>query len=89
MNVAGRITIAPTFQLLSCNSSMLAKEPSDRKSFINITNYGNIYLDKKCVFAKNFPSQQLLVLNRIIIAICYEKILAFAVAKIGISTSKL
>ena len=47
-----RITIAPSFHLLSCNSSMLVKETSDRKSFINTTNYGNkIYFDKRFAFA--------------------------------------
>ena len=35
MNVTEMITIAPAFDLLSCNSSMLVKETSDTKSFIN------------------------------------------------------
>ena len=35
MNVTEMITIAPAFDMLSCNSSMLVKETSDTKSFIN------------------------------------------------------
>ena len=47
-----RITIAPSFHLLSCNSSMLVNETSGRKRFINSIKYGNkIYLDKRCAFA--------------------------------------
>ena len=83
MNVTEKIIIASIFHLLSWNSPKLVKETLDRKNFINTTNYvNNIYLDK--LFA-------LLVLNRRIkqkIVGCFETILAFAVAKIGISTSE-
>ena len=52
MNLTERIAIASTFHLLSRNSLMLEKQTSDRKSFINTTNYGNnIYLDKIFAFA--------------------------------------
>ena len=52
MNVTERITIASIFHLLSRNSRMLVKQTSDRKGFINTTNYNNnIYLDK--LFALN------------------------------------
>ena len=53
MNVTERITIASIFHLLSRNSLMLVKQTSDRKGFINTTNYNNnIYLDK--LFALNY-----------------------------------
>ena len=53
MNVTERITIASKFHLLSRNSLMLVKQTSDRKGFINTTNYNNnIYLDK--LFALNY-----------------------------------
>ena len=52
MNVTEGIKIASTFHLLSRNSPMLVKQTSDRKSFLNTTNYGNnIYLDKLFAFA--------------------------------------
>ena len=75
MNVTERITIASKFHLLSRNSLMLVKQTSDRKGFINTTNYNNnIYLDKLFAFAKIFPSRQVLVLKRRItwkIDVCY------------------
>ena len=40
MNVTEKIAISLTFDLLSYNSSMLVKETSYRKTFINI-NYNN------------------------------------------------
>ena len=84
MNVTERIIIASIFHLLSRNSPKLVNETSDRKSFINTTNYGNnIYLDE--LFA-------LLVLKKRMkekIVVCYETILAFAVAIIGTSTSEI
>ena len=93
MNVTERITIASIFHLLSRNSLMLVKQTSDRKGFINTTNYNNnIYLDKLFAFAKIFPSRQVLVLKRRItwkIAVCYEKIVDFDITEIGISTSEI
>ena len=54
MNVTERIAIAPTYHLLSRNSSVLVKETSDRTRFIN-TNYGNnIYLHKQFFLADNY-----------------------------------
>ena len=87
MNVTERITIASKFHLLSRNS---LKQTSDRKVYT--TNYNNIYLDKLFIFAKIFPSQQVLVLKRRItwkIAVCYEKIVDFDITETGISTSEI
>ena len=60
MNMTERIAIALTFDLLSCNRSMLVKETSYRKTFINI-NYNNISLPFFC-FVK--PIKKILLLFR-------------------------